>query len=714
VYTIDNLKSDTVTQRLPWEFDPVLSFHSKEDQIKQLNDPESKHLLFSGWEGMNPHSKVCSSNGPRVCNWLVIDFDSNIPSIDAKWAQNCGVCLPQYLSRTIRGGVRLVYKLSQPVNVMSTKFAVNFLKQAQRALKLVKLFPGYDERAFLQPAQYYELGAEWREISDAEVPTEAIWGWLAKAGEYSGTFDGVEIPLDIIGKEAEKRWSGRWSGEWREGTRGVRFWDEMADNPSACVLRKTGCQTFTGPVAYMSWAQIFGREFVDTYDNDRLTRAIESFFHDGEAYWMVRPTDGKIHKISRQDVRLHLKTRCNISSKLGKDEECSDCDRAEKLVQELKFIDGAAALVYRQPGLYNFQNKQILNTCRTQVLQPANESADYGENFPFIGEFLSLMFPDSTQHQLFLAWVKRTYVGGLHYSPSQGQALFIAGHPSAGKTFLATHVLSHLLAKGVHADPTQYLIGLSNFNEELYESPLWCIDDKTAGDNEKQRRDYAERLKAAVANREFMSYGKHRKPVAIEWLGRILVTCNDDSESVRILPDLDMNNADKVIMLRAERGSGEFLDNVPSVPGQTHDEYRQRKVAEDLPHFAAWLRDWEPPKEVVGRSRFGVISYHHPDLVERVREASPNQQVAELLCLWASSRQGEDVLELNATELLADMQIDDRVKGILGSMRLGTVGLGKRMSSLIATSNFPVTKVRGKYVLKRKEILEWGLHNTGS
>jgi len=712
LYTAKNWKDDTIIPGIPWEFTPILSFSDKKDQQLQLNDPESEHMVFSGWEGSNPHSKVTASNPARIAKYLVVDYDSNIPSIDPLWIKNCGICLPQQLSRTIRGGVRLVYKLQEPVNVYSDQFAKNFLKQAMRHLKLAKLFPGFDERAFLQPALYYELGAEWREISDAEIPTSSTWGWCAKAGEYADTFAGVEIPFEFVAAEANRRWPGRWSGDWREGVRGVRFWDDSADNPTACVLRKTGCQTFTGSVAFLTWSQIFGSEFVTKFDHDRIKRVIEPFYHDGESYYIIRPTDDRIHKIARKDVELHLKTRCSVSPKVEKGESCSDLDKAEKLIQELKYIDGAAALVYRPPGLYTFQNKRILNTCRVEVMQPAAESSEYGEKFPWIAEFLDLMLPEPEQKWTFLAWLQRAYLGGLNKNPSQGQAMFIAGDANAGKTFLATHVLSTLLARGLHANPTLYLTGGSDFNEELYDSPLWCIDDATASSSEHERRKYTERLKQAVANREFMSYGKHKKPVSVEWMGRILVTCNDDSESVRILPELDMNNADKVIMLRANGKSGEFLNTVPKKQSCTDDQWRQQRVAEDLPHMAAFLRDWDPPEVALGSSRFGVKSYHHPYLVEKVREASPDQQATELICHWAESRQGWEEIDLNVTQLVADMQIDDGVRGILNSLKWGTVNLGRRLSALASKSDFPITRGRRSYHFVRQDILDWHLRNS--
>jgi len=209
-----------------------------------------------------------------------------------------------------------------------------------------------------------------------------------------------------------------------------------------------------------------------------------------------------------------------------------------------------------------------------------------------------------------------------------------------------------------------------------------------------------------------MCYGKHKKPISIEWMGRILVTCNDDSESVRILPDLDMSNADKVIMLRANGASKDFLDATPKGTGCDDDQWRQQRAAEDLPHLAAFLIDWEVPDIAKGSSRFGVRSYHHPVLVEKVREVSPDQQAIELICHWIEKRQSADVIDLNVTQLVADMHVDEGVRGILNSLKWNTVVLGRRLSALASKPGFPISKVRKSYRFVRKDILDWrDLHN---
>lgn len=47
------------------------------------------------------------------------------------------------------------------------------------------------------------------------------------------------------------------------GARGVRFWDPLADCPTAAIVRENGMVCFTGAFPFQSWADIFGTDFID-------------------------------------------------------------------------------------------------------------------------------------------------------------------------------------------------------------------------------------------------------------------------------------------------------------------------------------------------------------------------------------------------------------------------------------------------------------------
>jgi hypothetical protein len=91
----------------------------------------------------------------------------------------------------------------------------------------------------------------------------------------------------------------------------------------------------------------------------------------------------------------------------------------------------------------------------------------------------------------------------------------------------------------------------------------------------------------------------HKAGLKLPWMGRLIVTMNDDPESLRMVLDLGVSNLDKLMLLRAERTFDSFSD----------DEY----VANELPHLCAYLRDhWKAIRPTEG-IRFGVKPYHHPN-----------------------------------------------------------------------------------------------------
>ena len=50
--------------------------------------------------------------------------------------------------------------------------------------------------------------------------------------------------------------------------------------------------------------------------------------------------------------------------------------------------------------------------------------------------------------------------------------------------------------------------------------------------------------------KSFEYHAKFRDQQSVPWVGRVMVTCNDDVESIRILPDMEMNTLDKISLFK--------------------------------------------------------------------------------------------------------------------------------------------------------------------
>ena len=129
----------------------------------------------------------------------------------------------------------------------------------------------------------------------------------------------------------------------------------------------------------------------------------------------------------------------------------------------------------------------------------------------------------------------------------------------------------------------------------------------------------------------------------LPWAGRVVVTCNADPESIRILPDIEISMLDKISLFRIRSALHDFTD-------------APERISEELPSFARWLLDYRIPEHCRGGARFGVRSYHDPSLLETARQSGQTAGFIELLERFFSSRPATAPdWTGSATDLLAEM-----------------------------------------------------------
>lgn len=298
--------------------------------------------------------------------------------------------------------------------------------------------------------------------------------------------------------------------------------------------------------------------------------------------------------------------------------------------------------------------------------------------FPWLHDYFSNFFDPSEQLDFFYAWLQRWYVSALEGRMLPGQASFFAGVPNTGKTLLSNVILSRIF--GGHIDASSFLSGEDGFNSHLFNSAVWAVDDVVPLTDNKSHLKFSALIKKMAANRTFSVREKYRVDKLIEWNGRVVVTCNTDPESIRILPDVDLSNRDKINLFRvAERDTFTFPRDVESI------------IAAELPYFLRWLLDWQPPDNVVGDTRYGVKTYCEDSLFEAARHSSSAYSFLEVLLKFFEG-QVEDTWDGSATELLSAMLNDtDGLAGIASKYTTRQVG---RELSKLASQNYPITQQR--------------------
>jgi len=695
-YSLPNLSSHTVTPlAAPWSLDLVRpALASKDDYRHWCNNPQTAHAFFSAVEGTQPSLRVNESNPPVRMNGLVLDYDA-VPSgnpVHSLLANAPADLLPAWMSRTFSGNCRVVFIFESPIPIFCVELGREFLKKAARELKLRKLLPGFESEALLDLSKHYELGNDWQPVGDgtATIPTSLLLAWLSDvSNKHRWDKEGVSIPLEVIRAEGQRRFPNRWPGGWEAfdvGARGTRFWDAHSSDPTSTLVRETGCQYYSDGGGWRNWEAIFGADFIRRWQDDRKGNAIKNLWFDGKYYW-AQDAHGGWAWSTKDDTRAALAKYQQLSTKPDKAGTLSEVEDALTDIRHLHRVNKAMPFLFRPHGPLTYNGKRYLNTSTLRPIAPVDIAVEFGEGFPWLAQFLYTLFEPDDQLDYFLAWLKHFYLGAHHRDPRRGLALFIAGPVGAGKTVLNKAIIGQLM--GGRQDAEKFLLGKDQFNDSLFSAAVWNIDDGVDSGDPRMRAVFTQILKKIVANDNFTYRAMYTGGEDMEWIGRPVITLNDDADSLRMLPETDRNIMDKIMLLKTRSPD---VDTWPT----------DLEIAAELPYFAAFLRDWEPPAHTVppvGKARFGVVTYRHADLMQAAASTDITSSFEELLDLWRTEwfaaggpGEGDDAWNGNPTGLFSDIGRNDRLKQVLDKNFPHTTAIGTHLNKLIRRTASYVTK----------------------
>lgn len=705
LYAIPNLTSSTAFTVKPWEYQvdiPAKALKSKADYTAWTQAPTTKNCHFSAFEGLDPMRRVSADNPAVQLHGLVADYDAKctremileiITGSPTEFVPNWG-------SNTFSGNGRLVWLFEQPVNLPSQELTVAFLKLVSRKLKLTKFLPGFDE-CFFDPSQYYDKGRDWIPLSGDPVPVNVVWQWAYEAGGKVKWKDskGIHVPLDIVAAEVQRKFPGKWKGPFEDGARGSRFWDDMATNLTAAVVRPTGMQCFSGDEAFLPWSELLGSSFVDRYRANTTGQIIKDFYFDSRAYWK-QDEDGGWRAMTKDDLKLMLKVKYSLSATTGKKDASSEVEQITYAIQESKRIEGAAPFIHRPAGQMIYNHGKHLNIASRKCMEPIDKAVtEWGDGFPWVAQFLEGFFEPAEQLDFFLAWLHHFYRNGYIQKPRAGHALFIAGTTNVGKTFLSTGIISRMV--GGHMDASDFLMGDTDFTSHVVQSPIMSVDDTQGASDSRKHTAYSSGIKKVVANRHMMYHQKYGTPTLVEWMGRIIVTLNIDPESVKLLPNCDISIMDKIMMLRCAQVAREF-------PGPVELE---TILSTELPYFCRWILDYKMPDHCKGDVRFGVQPYHDKHLYNEAIQSSDSYAFFELLVdFLAQLPKDQEYYEGTSTQLMADMSLDERIGGLAARY---SPALAAKLMGQLKARGFEFERVRNSTQRKWRIPLNIGERQEG-
>lgn len=284
-------------------------------------------------------------------------------------------------------------------------------------------------------------------------------------------------------------------------------------------------------------------------------------------------------------------------------------------IQSEHNVDYVGPLAGYRAGPHQIRGKLVLVTDSPVIIQP--QAGDW----PVLRQILEGMFGDQIPYVY--GWLKGSYQAVADGRWAPAQVLAMAGPVNSGKSLFQRLVT--VLLGGRAAKPHRFLTDRTQFNADLFGSEHLMIEDEAESIDIRARRHFAAGLKSVAVNQDHQCHGKHREALILTPVWRMTVSLNDEPERLQVLPPLDDDVADKVILLKVNR----FSMPMATDTSQEKEQFWNALMAE-LPAFVNFLQNWEIPQDL--RSpRFGIRHYHHPDLLEALNRTAPEYRLLALM-----------------------------------------------------------------------------------
>jgi len=334
-------------------------------------------------------------------------------------------------------------------------------------------------------------------------------------------------------------------------------------------------------------------------------------------FWMLMP-NGQWVPLTERALTRHL-VELKYSARRPTNGGLSPVERELNRIQRDDTVAYAGPIAGMAAGVHEIYGQRILVTTSVAPI-----SAKAGA-FPLLGGLFERMFCHGgiDQRPIFFGWLKSaiTSLRARRFRP--GQALVLAGPPGSYKSTIQ-NLITRILG-GRTAKAGRYLQARTEFSRDLVAAEHWAVEDDAEGLHPTSRAAFAARLKEAVANESFSLHAKGCDALCVRPLRRVTISLNSTAEALQALPPLVDGLRDKLILLLV--APGDLRTHERECGGW---EPLLQKIREELPAFVHFVENFQIGDEHHD-SRYGVLSFHHPDLLATIGDLAPENRLLGLL-----------------------------------------------------------------------------------
>lgn len=405
-----------------------------------------------------------------------------------------------------------------------------------------------------------------------------------------------------------------------------------ADTPgdSAIIVQpdgRLGFKCFHSHCANRHWRDLrlhFEPDFeqrmqMRTGGEPRTHRTDEQFYYDStRKEYLLKNGRGVWLRLTEAQFRKELASR-GYRTKAGDGETVSAVDAYIIDIRDRNDVVFSGLLAGHSAGFYEMGAHRMLVTSSPRIIEPKPGQ------FATLFKFLSGLFDEKGLRQLdyVIGWLKVGYEALRGGTRRPGQALAIAGPHNCGKSVFQAIVTE--IFGGRYARPFQFMMGLTQFNSDLFEAEHLLMEDEQSSTDIRARRNFGSQIKQVTVVDSQRYHAKNCPALSLKPFWRLTISLNDETENLMVLPPLDDSLEDKMIILRAHRSP------MP-MPTETQEQRQAfwARLTMELPAFLDWLLGWEIP-EGMRSQRFGVAHFHHPAILAAVDALSPEARLLSII-----------------------------------------------------------------------------------
>ena len=269
-----------------------------------------------------------------------------------------------------------------------------------------------------------------------------------------------------------------------------------------------------------------------------------------------------------------------------------------------KGVDFIGSLAGWPVGVHEFNQRKLLVTSGADIIE--GQEGDCADILAILERMLG------EERRYLLGWLKVARQSLCNQAHRPLQSVILCGPKGCGKSFSQEHIITPILG-GRYADPFDYVTRQTRFNSELMGAEHWLIDDKEAVDDPYSRATLAFYMRRIASSSHWYTERKGVDGLTLPATPRLTISCNDDEDSLRVLPALTASLEGKVMALYCH------ANDYPWPKNDAAYEKLAGKIKAQMPAFADYLDCYKIPEEFQD-SRYGIKGYQDEVIGRKLRK----------------------------------------------------------------------------------------------